>query len=103
MSIEAMAAYQFIFPEEYDSEAPIVESKGWMVGVLHIDGTGKYTVCFCSPIRLEQDITAEFAFQPCFMQKNLIVVPEVTRASVQRAIEWLVTGGLNRDLTLDDT
>jgi hypothetical protein len=87
-----MAAHVFHFPEEYESEAPIIESKGWMIGTLELSDGRKYTLCFSCPTRLQQDVEAELSFQPAYVQRNLVVVPAVTRAHVLNAVQWLVDG-----------
>ena len=96
-----MTQYEFQFPDDYDSEAPIIEAKGWMIGTLIVAPGTRYTHCFCCPVRLGQDVEAEFELQPCFTQRNLVVVPEVTKSCVLAAVEWLVKGSSLSDFVPD--
>ena len=54
----------------------------------------RYPAVFYDPVRLRQDLETEFkAGNPCIGEPGLIVVPEVTRKNMEKAICRLVVEG----------
>ena len=85
-----MSKWHFHFPQDYDSDAAIIEAKGWMTGVLEVQST-RYVIHFYCIERLTQDIEEELARGRFFHEKNIIVVRHVTEESILRAVEYLVS------------
>lgn len=85
--------YSLIFPGHYDADHGEIESKGFFSGVILVTGRGRYRINFYEPVRLGQDIESEMQPGDPFFEPNLIVIPAVTRAHMERAIEWLMRTG----------
>ena len=85
-------APQVIFPKGFDERAEFeTPLKGWLdqVQVQLPDGS-RYGVSFIDPVRLQQDLAEyEKLGKPYFAEPGLIVLPQVTPAAIQRAVEEL--------------
>src|SRR5262249_2127666 len=54
----------------------------------------RYPVCFYDPVRLRQDVEmGAKSGEPCVAEPGLIVVPQVTREEIIRAVEYLADTG----------
>jgi hypothetical protein len=84
-----MSYSHFHFPEDYDSNAAIIEAKGWMVGVLVVQ-TRRYVIHFYCIERLTQDVEEELARGRFFHEKNIVIVRQITKESILSAVEHLV-------------
>ena len=82
------------FPEWYDERGEWeAESKGWLPGVRVDLPTGlSYPLFFYDPVRLTQDLQSD-ASHDVIAEPGLVVIPEVTRTNIIRAIEKLVGNG----------
>ena len=75
------------FDERTVFELPL---KGWYPGVTITTESGtKFSLVFYDPARLAQDIEAE----QIICDKNLVVIPEVTKEWIDRAIAKMVSAG----------
>ncbi len=85
-----------MFPEHYDDLAEHeCTQKGWLDGVVVVlEGGRRYRVHFYDPTRLAQDL-AEYAKagKPWVQEPGLIVVADVNREMIVRAIEDAVLSG----------
>jgi hypothetical protein len=81
-----------IFPDGFNSrtedEMPL---KGYLADVVvRFDDAGRYRLSFIDPIRLGQDLADEVeAGHPYLADPGLVVLPEVTRESICKAVEGL--------------
>lgn len=66
------------------------EVKGWLDGVIVHVQARRYRLVFYDPVRLSQEISDELAAGRVFHEPNLIVVPSVNQAEIERAIRDLV-------------
>ena len=62
----------------------------------------RYELVFYGPVRLAQTIACDLERGPAFFERNLVVVPAVTRANMEAAIATLVKAGGCADLVPDD-
>lgn len=64
-------------------------AKGWLDGVVYQREDGnKHTLSFYDPVRLTQDLEEEIKNgKHAIVEKNLIVVKEVNKANIEKAIE----------------
>ena len=87
--------YQLHFPEDYETEEWIWTSKGYVVVELEVRGPTptRYSLTVRDPTRLAQDVEAELGDRSVFAEPNVLVVPTVDRASIERAIEELAGRG----------
>jgi len=78
--------YPIAWDEQDQFERPV---KGWLDGVSVTDKNGvKHQFCFYDPVRLSQEISDEFQRgKSGFIEKGLIVVPEVTKEAIERVLE----------------
>ncbi len=89
-----MAGYRIVFPDYFDDEAPIIESKGWFGDLVVEIGARKMALTFYEPTRLIQELK-EFASKRTFeWYGNLVVVPVVNRSSIEDAVEKLYAAGV---------
>lgn len=63
-------------------------AKGWLTGVIVTLSSGaQIELTFYDPVRLAQDLEEEIRIgKKGIIEKNLIVVPEVTREAIEAAI-----------------
>lgn len=90
------------FPEGFDDFAWEVESKGWLQGAIAVIAGRRYSVMFYDPSRLTQDIESELKQNAVFFERNLIVVPSVTRTHMEAAIEVIARTGRYIDMTPEE-
>jgi hypothetical protein len=85
-------------PEGFNDFAWEAEAKGWLQGVIAVIADRRYRVTFYDPTRLAQDIEGELGASAVFFERNLIVVPSVTRAHMEAAIEVIARTGRDMDM-----
>ncbi|MBP6632801.1 MAG: hypothetical protein KBG28_17695 [Kofleriaceae bacterium] len=87
-------AWSIEYPTDFDDYLWFERScKGWFKLPVTL-GDRRYEVCFYDPTRLGQDIAAEFEGGSLFFcERNVIVVPEVTRANMDAAIGAMAATG----------
>lgn len=84
------------FPEWYDDRAEWeAESKGWLSGVeVELPAGGRYPLFCYDRVRLAQDAESDAASgRPALCEPGLVVIPEVTRAAILRAVPFLIQEG----------
>jgi hypothetical protein len=89
-----LAGYRIVFPDYFDDEAPIIETKGWFGDLVVEIGARKVALTFYEPTRLIQgvrDIASRGTFE---WFGNLVVVPVVNRSSIEDAVKTLYTAGV---------
>ena len=80
------------YPEGYDERAEAETSaKGWLSDiVVQMEDGSKYPVAFIDPVRLQQDMEEYVRLgTPYFSEPGLIVLAEITRESIRRAVKEL--------------
>ena len=89
-----MAGYRIVFPDYFDEQAPIIESKGWFGDLVVEIGARKVALTFYEPNRLIHHLS-EIASEETFEWfGNLVVVPVVSRSSIEDAVKQLYTRGV---------
>lgn len=70
-------------------------AKGWLDDVVvEIDNGQKHRLFFYDPIRLKQDPEEEIKLgKAAIVETGLIVVPEVTKENIERAIHQAIADG----------
>jgi hypothetical protein len=84
------------FPTDYDDRGEWeVERKGWLQGVqVELPNGSTYPLFFYDPVRLAQDFEAESTEGRCVLaEPGLVVISEVTRPNIVRAVEELCQRG----------
>jgi hypothetical protein len=76
------------YPPDFDLEESLYEAKGRLPVSVRVDGR-THRVCFYDPVRLAQDIETELESDTFFFESNVVVVPAVTRNSIEAAVERL--------------
>ena len=80
-----------IFPDDFDDFAWEVEAKGWISGVV-VEFDGKsFHLCFYDVARLTQDIDHALGINAAFIEKNVVVIRSVTRAEIERAVQFIAS------------
>jgi hypothetical protein len=95
MATEA-GSYTVVFPDGYDERAELeTPAKGWLSGVeVHLEDGRRYALTFYDPVRLGQTLEDDArAGRPYFAEPGLVVLPEVSTASIQAAVPGLLQDG----------
>lgn len=88
-----MKRHSLDFPQGFDDYASEVKSKGWF-GEARLSFLGRrYRLNFYDPARLGQEIDAEIQRRRVFFEPNLVVIPTLTRASMESAVAALIDSG----------
>lgn len=85
-----MADYRINFPDFFDGEEWVFESKGWIILVLTYRNKN-YELVFYDPVRLMQTINDDLHSSQYFIEQNLIVIPNVNRANIEKVVLDLVS------------
>jgi hypothetical protein len=80
--------YKINFQDDFDDHAWEVEAKGWIA--LSVEKDSKtVALTFYDHVRLRQEIDDAIAESRVFFETNIVVVPSVTRANIERAVNVL--------------
>lgn len=64
--------------------------KGWFPAVVEVESGKRYEIRFYDPVRLLQEYTDTIRDGvPCFIEFNVIIVPEVTIDAVRKSVQYL--------------
>jgi hypothetical protein len=86
--------YQLIYPPDFDDLEPLVADKGWFAAALIVAGGRTYQPVFFSFGRLGQEYADSRASgHAAYVEKNLVILPEVTRATIDAAVAELARRG----------
>ncbi|WP_019384413.1 hypothetical protein [Acinetobacter venetianus] len=85
-----MQDYRIHFPDFFDDEEWIIESKGWIILVFTYKNEN-YELSFYDPVRLMQTINDDLNSSQYFLQENLIVIPNVNKRNIENVIQDLVS------------
>lgn len=88
-----MTDYLFILPEDFDGFALEVKDKGWFSAARLIVSEVQYELNFFDPLRLAQEIERAIQADGRFFEPNLVVIQAITRANMEKAVEFLVRSG----------
>src|SRR5580704_9995299 len=91
-SMSPKLVFQFPFDELASYEA---KARGYLShAFVEFDDGGRCPVVFCDPVRLKQDLDVDGSEGRSFIaEPGMIVVPEVTREFMKRAVESLFEQG----------
>ena len=84
-----MRNFSLIFPDDFDDYAWEVEAKGWLNDVILETNGQKFRIMFYDLARLSQDIESALAINAAFVEKNVVVVPHVTRLAIEQAVQFM--------------
>lgn len=89
--MESINYPRIVFSEDFDERAAFeITLKGWLSAQVEVENGQRYPVFFYDPVRLQQDLEEEAKLgRPCLAEPGLIVLPEVTVAAAQQAVEFL--------------
>jgi hypothetical protein len=94
-----MSRFSFALLADFADYEWEVAAKGCFLGArITISGTC-YRLNFYDAVRLRQEIESELEGSGVFFEPNLVIVPSVTRADMERAVEQLVQSGQVASLT----
>ena len=75
------------YPHDYTPEQEYeYQAKGRLVLNIRINQRA-HTLTFYDPVRLQQDIAAELELGTPFYEANLVVLPSLTHANIERFIQ----------------
>jgi hypothetical protein len=82
--------YSLALPDHLDEDAGTIEAKGWLADATVTLSDGRsLSLSFYDPARLAQEVADELDRTGFFAERNLIVVPNVTREQIERAVREL--------------
>lgn len=85
-----MSDYVLNLPDDFDDYEWELVAKGCF-SEARVDVGGKvYELNFYDPFRLGQEIEDALARNAVFVEKNLVVIPSVTRAEMENAADFIV-------------
>ena len=87
---------EIAFPEGFDQDSELeLPVKGYLDDVsIRLAGGTEYLLNFIDPIRLGQELDLEAGSgRPFYATTNLVVLPEVTRASIREVVHRLFLEG----------
>jgi hypothetical protein len=84
-----MREFSLIFPEHFDEDASLIESKGWLAGVTVVVGIQQCSPEFYDTTRFAQTVADDVRLDGMAVPENIVVLPEVTRGSVENAVQQL--------------
>ncbi|WP_027941837.1 hypothetical protein [Amycolatopsis taiwanensis] len=90
---DPVSHYRLEFPEYLAGYEFETEAKGYLPGVRISTEEATFELTVHDPMRLTQDIAAEFTVSGYATFSNLLVVPKVTRDEVARAVRDLAKAG----------
>jgi hypothetical protein len=89
-----LAGYRIVFPDYFDDQAPIIESKGWFGDLVVEIGSRKVVLTFYEPNRLIQHMNEMSSEDALEWFGNLVVVSVVNRSSIEDAVRTLYARGV---------
>jgi hypothetical protein len=87
-----MIAYELQFPPYFDEVQFEITAKGYFADATIIVGERRYRPAFYDPVRLAQDLQDELATNGVFVERSIVVVDQVTRELIERAVAGLARG-----------
>ena len=88
-----MSKYSFELPSDFSEYEWVVDAKGWCSGSRLVVAGKRYPLTFYDPVRLSQEIENKLEDGDFFFEPNLVIVKQVTRANMERAVDELVQSG----------
>ncbi len=91
-----LSPFTVVFPDWYDERAEFeAPAKGFLPDVeVRLEDGSRHRLFFIDPIRLQQDLEEEArAGRPYFAEPGMVVLPEVTTASIREAVAGLWRDG----------
>ena len=88
--------FELYLPDDF--EDALWTSKGYCPDAKLVVAKSTYRLMFYDPVRLSQDATDEIKSGDFFFERNLIVVKQVDRQSLEAAARWLVETGQVKSL-----
>jgi len=98
-----MKDIQFELPLDFSEYELELASKGWFSDTWLVFAGKRYRLNFYDSARLAQEIESTLIDELLFFEKNLIVIPSVTRCNMERAVEILVHSGRVTSLLSEDS
>lgn len=81
--------YKVILPSDFDEYGKEVEAKGWFPGAsVEFDGL-VIDLLFYDPTRLRQEMEQALSTNRVFFERNIVVVPTVSRESIETSVKFL--------------
>jgi hypothetical protein len=96
-----VAPFTVVFPDWYDDRAEFeFTAKGYLPDVeVRLDDGSRYRLFFYDPVRLSQDLDEEaLNDKPYRAEPGLVVVPEISRDGIQKAVAGLWHDGFFKHL-----
>ena len=89
----AVSSFSLELPTDFEDYAWETEAKGWFSEARIVVAERRYQINIYDLARLTQTIEGEFKRGQIFFEPNLVIVPSVTRAHMERAAEELLQSG----------
>lgn len=83
--------YNIIFPKNIEDYEWELSSKGYFSETEFIHEDRIYKISFYDPVRLSQEIEDALLKGEAFLDKNTVVIQEVSMVNMKRAIEEIIS------------
>jgi hypothetical protein len=93
--------FTVLFPADFDAQSEYeMPSRGYLSDVVvQLEDGSRFPVFFIDPVRLRQDLEGLVQCgKACLAEVNMIVLQEVTTASIHKAVEELLAEGYFQQL-----
>jgi hypothetical protein len=89
--------YSITFPDYFDDYALEIQAKGYFADLVVEAGDARYKPVFYDTVRLRQEYEDHLAGgAAAFAEPNLVVVSELSRASIEAAVAELARAGFRQ-------
>jgi hypothetical protein len=84
--------YVVRYPSHFEAEAQMIESKGWLDGLIIETADAEYRPVLYDEARLAQEARDALASSGLFAERSIVVLPRLTRENIDAAVERLSRG-----------
>jgi hypothetical protein len=88
-----MESHTIQFPDDMHDRPGEIEAKGYLGTVRIVAGSAVYELDFYDEVRLAQTVADELRSHGFFSGRGIVVVPQVTREAIERAVACLSRRG----------
>jgi len=84
------STYEIVYPDYFDVDAGDIRARGYFADLVVIVGDRRLRPTIMTAQRLASDSEIELSGgKHCYFEPNLVIVPEVTRSTIDAAIDEL--------------
>ncbi len=93
--------YEVVFPQDFEDFEWEIQSKGYFSDIIIINNGNRYLINFYDPVRFSQDVQSRIDCIGFFSEKNVAIIPMVTKENIILCVEGLITSGEINQFLID--